>query len=126
MGKRRRSVPQRHPTVVRRSRDSRLRQLGEVQAFVAGTLKLVNVRCGRKGCHCADGDGHPSNYLAMNINGKKVTRYIRKEDLADVRKLVSEYKRLKKLVKEISELSMELIAAEAYVRRTQKRRQRQR
>ena len=122
MGQRRSGEPPRHPTVIRRSRDSRLRQLGEIQAFAAGTLKLVNVRCGRKGCRCADGEGHPSNYLAMNIAGKKVTQYIRREDLPDVRKLVSEYKRLKRLVKEISELTMELIAAEAYVRREQRRR----
>jgi len=58
----------------------------------------------------------------MNIDGKKVTQHIRKQDLPEVRKLVSEYKRLKKLVKEISELTMELIAAEAYVRREQRRR----
>jgi hypothetical protein len=122
MAKRTKGAQPRHPTVVRRVRDSRLKQLGEAQAFCVGALMVVNVRCGRKGCHCATGEGHPSNYLSTTVGGKKASRYVRREDLAEVRKMVGEYKRVKKLVKEISELTLELMAAEAHVRRKQRRR----
>jgi hypothetical protein len=126
MAKRAKGARPRHPTVIRRSRESRLKQLGEVGEFCTGALMVVNVRCGRESCHCATGEGHPTNYLTTTVGGKKAMRYVRKEDLAEVREWVREYKRVKKLVKEISELTLELMAAEAYVRREQKRRQRQR
>jgi hypothetical protein len=116
----------RHPTVVRRSRDSRLGQLGKVEPFAAASLMVVNVRCGRKGCHCATGEGHPSNYLSYKQGGKTVMRYVPKDRLDEVRKWVREHKRLKKLTREISDLTLELLAAEAYVRREQRRRKRRR
>ena len=116
----------RHPTVIRRIRDSRLGRLGDIQPFCVGALMVVNVRCGKKECHCATGEGHPSNVLSTTIGGKKVSRHVRREDLEEVRKMTLEYKRVKNLVKEISELTLELMAAEAYVRRDQKRHQRRR
>lgn len=116
----------RHPTVVRRIRDSRLKQLGDVQPFCVGSLRVSSVRCGKKGCHCETGEGHPTNCLSTTVAGRKVSRHVRREDLEEVRKMTLEYKRVKGLVKEISELTLELMASEAYVRRQQKRRQRRR
>jgi hypothetical protein len=117
---------QRHPTVVRRSRDSRLDQLGSVGPFTSASLVVINVRCGRKGCHCATGEGHPSNYLSFSQGGKTVMRYVPKDRVEEVRKWVREHKRLKRLTREISDLTLELLAAEAHVLREQRRRQRRR
>lgn len=112
----------RHPTVVRRSRDARLRALGDVGPFVNARLKLVDVKCGEPTCHCATGKGHPSHYLLFAKGGKTASRYVQKHRLEEVNGWVREHKRVKRLVKEISDLTLELLAAEAHVLRRQRRR----
>jgi hypothetical protein len=114
----------RHPTVVRRSRDARLAELNRVGPFVRAYLRLVEVKCGEPTCHCATGKGHPSHYLVAKRDGKTQTRYVRKDRLGEVRKWLSQYKRVKRLVQEVSDLTLELLASEAHVRRKQKRKKR--
>ncbi len=115
----------RHPTVIRRSIESRLSELGTVKAFVKARLKLMHVKCGEPTCHCAaGGEGHPSHYLVFTQGGKPRTRYVQKDRLEEVQGWVQEHTRVKRLVQEISDLHLELLASEAYVLRQQKRRQR--
>ncbi len=47
----------RHPTVIVRMRQSRLGKLSRVGPLVGASLVQVNVRCGKPGCHCAEGEG---------------------------------------------------------------------
>ena len=114
----------RHPTVVRRSRDSRLAELGGVGPFVRAYLRLVEVKCGEPTCHCATGKGHPSHYLVLKRDGKTQTRYVQKGRLEEVREWLRQYKRVKRLVQEISDLTVELLVSEAHARRKEKRRKR--
>ena len=112
----------RHPTVVRRRRDSRLAELASVGPFVNARLSLVEVKCGEPTCHCATGKGHPAQYLIFMQGRKTRSRYVQKDRLGEAREWVREYKRLKRLIREISDLTLELLASDAYVRRQQKRR----
>lgn len=114
----------RHPTVVRRSRDARLAELGAVGPFVRAYLRLVDVKCGEPTCHCATGKGHPSHYLVVKEGGKTVTRYVQKDRLNEVREWLEQYKRVKRLVQEISDLTLELMVSEAHARRQERRRER--
>lgn len=114
----------RHPTVVRRSRDARLVELNSVGPFVRAYLRLVDVKCGEPTCHCATGKGHPSHYLVIKRGEKTETRYVRKDRLEEVRGWLRQYKRVKRLVQEISDLTVELMVSEAYVSRKQKRKKR--
>jgi hypothetical protein len=114
----------RHPTVVRRSRDARLAELNGVGPFLRAYLRLVDVRCGRPTCHCATGKGHPSHYLVVKQDGKTQTRYVRKDRLDEVRGWLKQYKRVRRLVQEISDLTLELLVSEAHAARQEKRRKR--
>ena len=91
-----------HPTLVRRMRDSRLRKLTEVGPLVAATLVQAEVRCGKEGCRCRKGGGHPTSFLTFKRNGKTVSVYVPKRRLAEVKGWVREHKRIKALVREIA------------------------
>ncbi len=116
----------RHPTIVRRMRASRLARLAGVGSFAAGSLVRVEVRCGRAGCHCATGDGHPAWYFSFKRRGKTVNVYVPRDRLEEVRGWVREHKRLKDLMREISSLTIELYTAERKRERSQTRPRRRR
>jgi hypothetical protein len=116
-------VPE-QPTLILRMRESRLKKLAGRKPFVAASLNEVAVRCGRKGCHCAKGEGHPSQYLTLKQEGKTVTVYVPKHRLAEVREWVKEHRRIKLLLREISDLSLGLLRAEARRRKPLRRRSR--
>jgi len=101
-----------HPTLIRRMRDSRLRKLAEAGPLVAATLVQAEVRCGNAGCRCRKGGGHPTRFLTFKRNGKTASVYVPKGRLAEVEEWVREHKRVKGLLREISELTMELMRAE--------------
>ena len=105
------------PAAARRAREAHLQRFRTIGPFVAASLVQISVRCGRRGCHCATGPGHPSHYLTLKRNGKTVTVYVPKSQLAEVQQWVREHRRVKALVREISELSLEVLRAEARARR---------
>lgn len=116
----------RHPTIVRRMRTSRLARLAGVAPFAAGSLVRVEVRCGRAGCRCATGVGHPAHYLTFKRRGKTVNVYVPTDRLEEVRGWIREHRRLKELVREISSLTIELYRAERRRERSQVRPRRRR
>ena len=111
-----------HPTLIRRVRQGRLTQLGRVPPFVAASLVAVAVRCGRSGCHCATGKGHPSWHLTLKRAGKTATLYVSQAQLPEVRQAVEAYQVVKQLLREISDLTVADWRAQARLKRIQRRR----
>jgi hypothetical protein len=60
--------------------------------------------------------------LVLKHDDRTVTRYVRKDRLEEVRGWLKQYKRVKRLVQEISDLTVELLVSEAHASRQQKRR----
>jgi hypothetical protein len=110
----------RHPTLIQRQRQGRLKQLAHVKPFVAASLVTLAVRCGRPGCRCADGPGHPSAYLTLKHAAKTVKVYVPKVYLPEVQQWVEEYHDVKQLLRDISELSLGWLRAQARIRRAQR------
>lgn len=104
-----------HPTLIRRMRDSRLRKLAQAGPLVAATLVQARVRCGNPRCRCRKGGGHATRFLTFKRGGKTVSVYVPKGRLAEVKGWVREHKRVKGLLREVSELTMELMRAEERV-----------
>lgn len=111
-----------HPTLIRRVQVGRLKQLRTVQPFVAATLVQIHARCGNVGCHCATGEGHPRWQLTLKRAGQTVAVYVPRAALLEVQGWVAEYQTVKRLLHEISELSLARLAAQAKLKRTQRRR----
>jgi hypothetical protein len=111
-----------HPTLLRRVQAGRLKRLRTIRPFVAATLVQIHARCGNTGCHCATGVGHPRWQLTLKRAGQTVAVYVPQATLPEVRGWVDEYQAVKRLLHEISELSLARLAAQAKLKRTQRRR----
>lgn len=94
---------------LRARRDARLRELAGVGPFIAGSLAEVKIRCGNPNCRCASGERHGATILTKKVRGKSVTTHVPRELTGEVRAWAAEHKRLKKLIREISELGERII-----------------
>ena len=102
-------------------RDAKLRRLAELGPMVAASLCRRMVTCGNPRCRCAKGDKHESWCLTYKKNGRTRTVHVPMAMLEDVRRWVTEHKRAKMLVAQISDLSMTIIKRHVRVKRARER-----
>jgi len=107
--------------MLERMRDARLRKLGKVKPFIAGTLVNYEITCGNPRCKCAKGQKHPKAHLTYKGKDRKtVSVYIPVDKRKEVAEWVREYKRLKKLIREISELQEQILRRHVTEKRLKK------
>lgn len=107
-----------HPTLIRRQLDGRVKQCRPTQPVLAASLATVRRRCGQPSCHCAKGGPlHVAHQLTLKEHGQTRTVYVPKELLAEVRSWIDEHKRLKRLLQEITQLTLALIKSHVPNRR---------
>jgi hypothetical protein len=99
-----------HPTLIERMRLARLRQVCARQPLLSASLVKIAKRCGRPGCRCEHGEKHVGHHLTYKVAGKTHTVYVPLDLLKEVRQWIQEHRRLKNLVREISQLSIALVA----------------
>ncbi len=92
------------------------RQLLELGPLHPGSISDQYNICGTPGCRCKDPkDPHkhgPYYQLSYTWRGKSSTRFLRPEQVEEMRQKVANYKRLRELVNEWVELAVELERAE--------------
>jgi hypothetical protein len=99
-----------HPTLVRRMLQRRLKQLVPAGPLLAASLAEVKKRCGQPSCSCHHGGPlHHAHHLTFTEGGKTRTVYVPQDLLTEVRTWVQEYRRLKVLIQEVSQLTVALI-----------------
>ena len=86
-----------------------LRQLGRVRPLVEGSLATVYRACGTPTCKCHRGEKHRQVTLCKKIQGRSHATHIPKDLEEEVRQWNQEHKRVKQLLKEISDLSEQII-----------------
>jgi hypothetical protein len=101
-------VPQ-HPTQIRRSLEARLKKLTPAGPVLAASLAQIAKRCGRPTCHCANGTPHTAYHLTYKDQGKSRTVYVPLDLVEEVRSWIDNHRRLKRLLKEISDLTLALV-----------------
>jgi hypothetical protein len=69
--------------------------LPKILSFAAagGTLQRQRVKCGKSRCKCSRGEMHEAFYLFYSRRGKQLKFYVRRDDVAKVKKFVEERKR---------------------------------
>ncbi len=110
----------RHPTLLKRHLNSRVRKLVARGPVLAASLVEIAKHCGRSGCRCQSGHKHIGHYLTFKVEGKTRTVYVPKDLLKEVRVWIQEHKRLKQLGQEISQLSIARVLS--HVQERQRRR----
>jgi hypothetical protein len=107
----------RHPTNIRRMLASRVKQMAARKPVLAASLVSVKRRCGKAGCHCASGEGHPAHQVTYKVRGKTHTVYVPVDFTEEVRAWIDEHRRLKRLLQEISQLALALVRSHAQERK---------
>ena len=106
-----------HPTLIRRYLTARIKEFKLNGPLVAASLVSFRRKCGRPGCHCQSGEGHLAHHLTFKTKGKTRSVYVPKELLPEVQQWVREHKRIKPLMRHISNLALAQIQAHVLAKR---------
>jgi ribosomal protein RSM22 (predicted rRNA methylase) len=87
-------------------------RLPDAEQLLRGSLVERHKKCGRMGCHCANDIGHgPAYYLSVTLApGKTRSYYVPPQLKSRVSRYLRNHRKLRELLKEITELNQELLA----------------
>ena len=89
--------------------NARLKKLSTIGPFIKGSLVKIPHTCGNKNCRCARGEKHQSYYLTYKVKQKTKTIYVPVDLVKEVEKWTKEYKHIKELMEEVTELQRIII-----------------
>lgn len=103
-----------HPTRIRRMLEGRLKQLAPRGPVLPASLVYYERTCGNPTCHClAGGPKHRSQHVTFKENNKTRSVYVPLDLIADVSSWIDEHRRLKRLLREVQQLTLALIRTHA-------------
>ena len=88
---------------------SELNRLGGQHGMLHGTLIHRRRKCGRPGCHCAEGEGHDGRYLVVTEKGESRQLYVPEEWAPTVERWIAAYQKARQLLDEVSDLHWEKV-----------------
>jgi hypothetical protein len=101
---------------VNRSQSAKQRRLasalGEIGFALPGSLTVRAYRCGKQSCRCRGEPPQlhgPYAFWTRKIDGKTVTRMLSNEEVADYQSLFDNARKLRELMSELHELSLQLV-----------------
>lgn len=96
---------------LRKRRRRLLRQLPPLERLLRGSLVERYKRCGRPGCHCADGPGHgPKFYLSISATGERPRMdYVPNAAQAQTRQYLANFHKVREVLNEICAINAELL-----------------
>src|ERR1700730_19379021 len=103
----------RHEKIILR-RQQLLDQLPVTGEVLRGSLLQRTIRNHASGCaKCASGEGHPLSVLTVSCPGGRTRQFsLRRERVAEVRRWLRNYQKLKEAIETICELNHELLRSD--------------
>lgn len=95
--------------VLKSRRDAKLKSLANVGPLLQGSLGRIGITCGNPNCRCAQGEKHVSHILTKKVCGKTKSVYVPVEMVEEAQTWINEQRRIKKLMKEISDLNEQIL-----------------
>lgn len=74
------------------------------EEFVVGTVSEIQTRCGKPGCHCTRGAGHPQMRLLSTAGGRRRCQLIRQADTDRLRRAGTRYRHLRTVLRALAAL----------------------
>ena len=104
-------MPDTSAAELRRRRRKLIREMPALDRILRGSLIERFKRCGRLGCHCADGRGHgPKLYLSVSVSGERPQMdYVPNARGEEVRAMVDNFNRVREILNEICAINTELV-----------------
>ena len=91
-----------HLPVAERGAVSRVHFLLAKPGLLHGSLQVIASRCGKKGCHCADGKGHPSLRLYVMQKDRQISLHVPASWGGRVREWIKRDREVRELLVDIS------------------------
>ena len=108
-------MPPVRPTKAQRTAKARLvKELGEADFALPGSLVVESQRCGKPSCACHHDPPKlhgPYARWTRKVDNKTVTRLLTPEEVAEYRPLFESAKRLRRLLADLQQLTMEMVDA---------------
>ncbi len=76
-----------------------------VRGVVVESLRI----CGKPNCKCQRGEKHKSNYFTRSVHSKTLRFYLPPEVVEEIKLWCNNYKELKTIVEELSEINIEIL-----------------
>jgi hypothetical protein len=87
-----------------------LQKITTLRPWIEGSLVSTSRFCGKKNCACHHGGPrHPVLYVTWKEKGKTISLYIPRKLESDVRRWVQNYRKLKELIREVSDIQKQII-----------------
>ena len=87
-----------------------LRQLRQAGPLIEGSIALVARKCGSQACPCAQGVvTHQAMILCKKVAGRSVATYVPKALWEQVRAWHREHQKIKRVLKELSQINEQII-----------------
>ena len=77
---------------------------------IRGSLVIMKRVCGKSGCRCLKNSPHKSLYISQSFKGKTRMTYVPKQSEEVVRWGILEYRHMKDLLNELSDIHLELLS----------------
>jgi len=103
---------------LRRQIEARIKELGACGVFVSGSFVRTSRKCGNPNCRCAAGvEKHPCCLLTRKVQGKTKSVYVPIDMEEEVERWAKEYKKVKRILKEIDGLAERMVTRRVVARR---------
>jgi hypothetical protein len=87
-----------------------LAKLPPLEEILRGSVIVRSLRCGKPGCHCAEGGGHPATYLSVTLSGGRTEQISLPAALVPVAELgVAHYHAWWAAIEQLSAINRDLI-----------------
>ena len=107
--------------VLEARRNAKLKKLADIGPVLQGSIATVGVKCGNPDCKCARGEKHTSNILTKKVKGKTKSVYVPADMLEEAKRWTQEYRKLKELMKEISNYNEQILKAYVKTKKAKKK-----
>ena len=83
-----------------------LKGMPDIQDIIRGSVVIMKRHCGKAGCRCQKGFKHESLYISQRHAGKTRMIYVPKSSEKTVRRLISNYRKIKVIMDKISNMNI--------------------
>jgi hypothetical protein len=96
--------------ILQAKRNKLISKINKLNPWIEGTVVTTTRICGKKNCVChRDGLKHPVMHVTWKESGKTVSLYVPKTMEAEVSNWASNYKKLKEMIREISNIQKDIV-----------------
>lgn len=105
---------------LRHRRSELSRRFGIPQLLIGGSLSFTARRCGKRGCHCVEGEGHPNVVWTLSAGGQRQVRRVPHEWASEFATMMQHSQEALDAQREVMSINAQLFALDLESRRKQK------